>query len=58
MFALDSLHVLFPDFVLLWGNMPLVGSPPVGVKTCDAKRLQEGFELEKGLILPASKDVR
>ncbi len=36
----------------------LVGSPPVGVKTCDAKRLQEGFELEKGLILPASKDVR
>jgi hypothetical protein len=55
-FALNSLHVLFPDVVLLWGNMPLVGPPPVGVKPGDAERLQEGFQLEKALILPAPKD--
>jgi hypothetical protein len=44
MFALDYLGVLFADCVLLGGDMPLVGAPPIGVKTCDAKWLQQALQ--------------
>ncbi len=32
--ALDFLRVLFADGVLLGGEMPLVGLPPIGVQPC------------------------
>jgi hypothetical protein len=38
-FALDGLCVLFTDYVLRRGDMPFVGTPPVGVKARDAKWL-------------------
>jgi hypothetical protein len=39
--ALDFLRVLLAHVVLLWVDMPLVGSPAVRVKLRDAKGLQE-----------------
>ena len=44
-FALDFLGVLLAYLMLLGIEMPLVGSPAVGVKPGDAKRGQERFEL-------------
>jgi hypothetical protein len=37
--ALNFLRVLFADGVLLGGDMPLIGTPPIGVKSCDTKGL-------------------
>src|SRR5262245_55907778 len=39
MFALDGLHVRFTDCMLRRIKMPLVGAPPIGVKSRDSKRL-------------------
>ncbi len=54
--ALDFLRVLFADGVLLGGEMPLVGLPPIGVQPCDTKGLQQILQLEKNRILPSTKD--
>src|SRR4029434_1165173 len=35
----DFLRILLPHRVLLWGDMPLVRPPSIGVKPCDTKRL-------------------
>ena len=56
-FALDFLRIGLPHFVLLGVEMPLIGTPPIRIKPRDAKRLQEGFELQKDGILPSPKDV-
>jgi len=55
--AFDPLRVLFADYVLLRGDMPLVGTPPIRVKPCDTKWGQQALEFEKDGILPASKDI-
>jgi hypothetical protein len=39
-FALDFLRVLLAYVMLLWGDVPLVRAPPIGVKAGDAKRFQ------------------
>ena len=39
MFPLDGLRRLLPNVRLLWGNLPLVGPPAIGVKAPDATRL-------------------
>ena len=39
-FALDFLCVLFADGVLLGFDMPLIGTPSIGVEAGDAKGLQ------------------
>jgi hypothetical protein len=46
-FALDGLRVLFPDYVLLRGNMSFVGTPSIGREAGDVKRCQELLQLEK-----------
>jgi hypothetical protein len=56
--AFDLLRVLFADHVLCRVEMSLVRPPPIRIKPCDPKRLQEGLQLEKHLILPSSKDIR
>ena len=38
--ALDFLRVLLAYVMLLWGDVPLVRAPPIGVKAGDAKRFQ------------------
>ena len=58
MFALDFLRIGLPHFVLLGLEMSLIGTPPIRIKPRDAKRLQEGFELQKDCVLPSPKDVR
>ena len=40
-FAFDFLRILLPHRVLLWGDMPLVRPPSIGVKPCDTKRFSE-----------------
>jgi len=50
--ALDPLRVLFADGVLLWGDMPLLGPPPIGVEVGDAKRFQESLEVQKDADSP------
>jgi hypothetical protein len=35
---LNSLGIFLAHCVLLGGNMPLIGTPPIGVKAGDAKR--------------------
>jgi hypothetical protein len=57
MFALDFLRVRFAHLMLLGFEMPLVGSPAVGVKLCDAKRGQQLLELEKNVVLPSSEHI-
>jgi len=57
-FALDFLGVLLAYLVLLGIEMPLVGPPAVGVKTGDAKRGQERFELEQDVVLTPPEHLR
>ena len=57
-FTLDSLRVLLANVMLRWVDMPFVRSPSVGVKSRDAKGLQQVLEFEKDGILPSPKDVR
>ena len=57
-FTFDCLRVLFAAFVLLRIDMALVGAPPIGGKPCNAKRLQESFELQKDRILALPKNIR
>ena len=56
-FALDGLRVLFPDHVLLRGDVPLVGTPPIRIEATDPKGRKEGLQLQKYFILPSPKDV-
>jgi hypothetical protein len=49
--------VLFADDVLLEGDMPLIGAPPIGVKPRDPKRLQEALKFKKDGILSTPKDL-
>lgn len=56
--ALDALHVLLPDGVLLGVHMALVGPPAVRVISCDAKRLQQSLQAQKDLVLPPSEPIR
>ena len=37
--AFDFLRIRLPNVMLLWGDMPLVRPPSIGVKPCDTKRL-------------------
>ena len=38
--AFDFLRILLPNMMLLWGDMPLVRPPSIGVKPCDTKWLE------------------
>src|SRR5262245_5572452 len=49
--ALDSLHVFLPNDVLLRVHMTLIGPPAVCVVSSDTKRLQQGLQAEKNLVL-------
>jgi hypothetical protein len=55
--ALDFLRVLLSHVVLLGIDMPLVGSPSVRVKLCDAKGLQELLQLEEDGVFASSEHI-
>ena len=55
--ALDLLRVFLPNRVLLGLHMPFVGTPAVGERSCDAKGLQQRFELPKDGVLPSSEHL-
>lgn len=58
MFTLGFLCIGLAHCVLRGVGMALVGAPPSGVETVDAKRLEHRFELQKDGILAPPKDVR
>ena len=55
--ALDFLRVLLAHVMLLWVDMPLVGSPAVRVKLRDAKGLQQLLQPQEDLIFPLSEHM-
>src|SRR5215813_14214790 len=56
--ALDFLRVLLAYVMLLWVDMPLVGTPAVRVKLRDAKGLQELLQLEEDGVFASSEHIR
>ena len=56
--ALNLLRVCLPYRVRLCLQMPLLGTPAVGARARDTKRLQQGLELQKGRSLASSQDRR
>ena len=56
--ALDFLRVLLAYVMLLWVDMPLVGSPSIRVKLCDAEWLQELLQLEEDGVFASSEHIR
>jgi hypothetical protein len=50
--------MLCADFVLLRVDMPFICTPLIGIKPCDAKQLQQSFQLEKDCIISPLKDIR
>ena len=55
MFAFQLLGIMFPNFMTLGSQMPLVRSPAIGVKVRDPKRHEQRFQLQKRLIFPPPK---
>src|SRR5262245_15071289 len=43
--------------MLLGVDIPLVGTPSIGIEARDTKRLQQGLQLQKDPILALSKDI-
>ncbi len=56
--AFDFLRILLAYVMLFGGDMPFVRPPSIGVKTGDAKRLQQRSQLQKEHIFPLSEDIR
>jgi hypothetical protein len=55
--ALDFLRVLLSHVVLLGIYVPLVGSPSVRIKLCNAKWLQELLQLEEDGVFAPSEHI-
>src|SRR5262245_34093150 len=43
--------------MLLGVDIPLVGTPSIGIEARDTKRLQQGLQVQKDPILALSKDI-
>jgi hypothetical protein len=56
-FTFDVLGVTLTWLVLTLIHMSPVGTPVIGIKTCDAKGLKQRFQLQKYLILTTPKDI-
>jgi len=56
--AFDLLRLCFANCVLLGIDMALVGTPPIGIKSRDAKGFSKFFQLEKHCIFSPPKDIR
>ena len=56
--ALDFLRVLLAYVMRLSIEMPLIGSPAVGVILCDAKGLEQAFKLEENVVFTPSEHIR
>jgi hypothetical protein len=49
--------VLFSNLMLLGVDIPLVGTPSIGIETRYTKRLQQGLQLQKDPIFALSTDI-
>src|SRR5262249_30170737 len=57
-FALYFLRVVLANPMLCDVDVPLVGTPPIRVISCNTKRLKQRLQMEKNGILSAPEDVR
>ena len=51
MFAFQLLSPLLADYVLLGGQVAVIGTPAVGVKASDPKGREQRFELQQWVVL-------
>ena len=58
MFPFDLLRGALAGAVDIRGEVPLVCAPIIRVIACDTKRLQQGFPLQKDVILTLAKNLR
>ena|SRR2546430_2080510 len=58
MFPLQPLCPPFADYMLVWGQVPMIGTPAVGVKTANPEGFEQGLEVQQRLILTPTKDIR
>src|ERR687895_1247225 len=58
MLPFDLLRVPFARVVDFWPQMSRVRTPIIRVKSPDAKRLQQRFQLQTYLVLAPAKDIR
>ena len=57
MLALDLLRVTFARLGLIRVDMARVRAPIIRIETRNVKRLQQGFELQKHLVLATPKNI-
>ena len=58
MFPFKLLRSSLTHHVLVWRQMPLIGTPAVGVKAANTERFKQGFEFQKCLVLTTTEDIR
>lgn len=58
MFAFQLLGAPLADDMLVGGQVPMIGTPAVGVKAANSKGHEPRFELQQRLIRPPAKDIR
>jgi hypothetical protein len=58
MLALDLLRLAFAQLVLCGFQMTRVSPPIIREESHDPKGLQQGFQLQKHLVLASAKDIR
>lgn len=58
MFPFQLLCPPLADYMSVWIQMPAIRTPAVGVKTANAERCEQVFELQQRLILTPTKDIR
>ena len=46
------------DYVLVGGQVAVIGTPAVGVKAANPEPCKQGFELQSRLVLSPTKDIR
>ena len=57
-FAFQLLCPPLADDMLVWCQVPMIGTPAVCVIAANTEGFEQGFEFQQCLVLPATKDVR
>jgi hypothetical protein len=56
--ACDFLRMLLPHGMLLWGELPRVRPPSIGVQPCETTWRSERWACEADGLLPPTTDIR
>ena len=58
MFAFQLLGLPLADDMVIGGQVPMIGTPAVGVKAANTEWFKPRFEFQEGLILTPAEDIR